>query len=135
QKYIAELLRGETTPPTPSAMLAKSGEQWQKVASLRATDLTTLRRELKGDLDWIVMKAIENDRSRRYDTANALALEIERYLSDEPILARPPTPSYRFQKFVRRNRFAAFAGAVALLALVIGTVAFGTGLLKTMQAE
>ena len=135
QQYIAELVRGETDPPTPSTMLAKSGEQGQKVASLRATDLTTLRRELKGDLDWIVMKAIENDRSRRYDTANALALEIERYLSDEPILARPPSASYRFQKFVRRNRFAALAGAVALLALVIGTVAFGIGLLKTMQAE
>ena len=81
------------------------------------------------------MKAIENDRSRRYDTANALADDIERYLGDEPILARPPTASYRFQKFVRRNRFAAFAAAVALLALVIGTVGFGIGLLKTIKAE
>jgi len=57
-----------------------------------------------GDLDWIVMKALEKDRARRYETANGLAMDIERYLADEPVVARPPSRLYRFRKLVRRNR-------------------------------
>ena len=75
---------------------------------------------LRGDLDWIVLKALEKDRTRRYPTANDLALDIRRYLESEPILARPPSATYRFRKLVRRNKLV-FAGVGAFAAaLVIG---------------
>ena len=70
----------------------------------RKTDLNKLRHVSHGDLDWIVMKCLEKDRTRRYDTANALAMEIERHLNNEPVLAGPPSGAYRLRKFVRRNR-------------------------------
>ena len=82
-----------------------------------------LRSELQGDLDWIVMKALEKDRNRRYETANGLAMDVRRYLDNEPVSARPPSRLYRFQKLVRRNK-AVFAGGTAVVvALMAG---FGT---------
>src|SRR5262249_48149399 len=79
-----------------------------------------LLQEVRGDLDWIVMKCLEKDRARRYDTANGLAMDIQRYLDNEPIVARPPSQLYRLSKLMRRNKLAfAAAGAVAL-ALVAG---------------
>jgi hypothetical protein len=75
---------------------------------------------LKGDLDWIVMKALEKDRARRYETANGLATDIERYLNNEPVVARPPSRRYRFQKLVRRNKVVFAAGVAVTAALVIG---------------
>src|SRR5438445_1213690 len=77
---------------------------------------------LRGDLDWIVMKALEKDRARRYETANGLAMDVQRYLSNEPVVARPPSKLYRFQKMARRNKLAFAAGAAVLLALVAGLV-------------
>jgi len=75
---------------------------------------------LRGDPDWIVMKALEKDRARRYETANGLARDVQHYLADEPVIARPPSNLYRFQKLARRNKLAfAAAGAVALM-LVLG---------------
>jgi poly-gamma-glutamate capsule biosynthesis protein CapA/YwtB (metallophosphatase superfamily) len=75
---------------------------------------------LRGDLDWIVMKCLEKDRGRRYETANGLATDIQRHLNNEPVVARPPSNLYRFQKMVRRNRLA-FAAVVGIAAaLVIG---------------
>ena len=72
---------------------------------------------VRGDLDWIVMKCLEKDRTRRYDTANGLAADLKRHLNDEPVIARPPSTAYRFQKLVRRNKFAfAATGAVSVLA-------------------
>jgi serine/threonine protein kinase/Flp pilus assembly protein TadD len=75
---------------------------------------------LRGDLDWIVMKCLEKDRARRYETANGLATDIQRHLSNEPVIARPPSNLYRFQKLVRRNKLAFAAGAGIAAALVIG---------------
>src|SRR5204863_4438009 len=78
---------------------------------------------IKDDLDWVVMKCLEKERARRYETANGLAADIERHLRNEPVIARPPSNTYRFQKLVRRNKLAfAAVGAVAA-ALVLGIVA------------
>jgi hypothetical protein len=79
--------------------------------------------QLKGDLDWIVLKALEKDRTRRYETVNGLVMDIERYLNDEPVLARPPSRSYRFQKLVRRNQGVFTAVGAVAAALILG---FGT---------
>ena len=77
---------------------------------------------MSGDLDWVVMKCLEKDRGRRYETANGLALELLRYLADEPVLAGPPSAAYRLRKFARRNRAAVFLGT--LLAASIAAVLF-----------
>src|SRR5438552_19098805 len=75
---------------------------------------------LRGDLDWIVMKTLEKDRTRRYETANALAMDIQRHLNNEPVMARPPSSLYRFQKLVRRNKLAFAAASAVAAALVMG---------------
>ena len=78
---------------------------------------------MRGELDWIVMKCLEKDRSRRYETANQLGMEIQRYLSDEPVLAGPPSAGYRLRKFLQRNRGRAIAASLLLLAVISGIVA------------
>ena len=78
--------------------------------------------QLHGDLDWIVLKCLEKDRTRRYATANGLAMDIEHYLHEEPVLARPPSQLYRLQKLVRRNRMVCLFGAAAVAALLLGTI-------------
>ena len=83
---------------------------------------------LRGDLDWVVMKCLEKDRTRRYETANGLALDIERHLNNEPITARPPSSTYRFWKLVRRNKLGFVAAAAVLLALLLGIIATSLGL-------
>jgi serine/threonine protein kinase/WD40 repeat protein len=117
----------ETDPPKPSTRLTtadkddrEADEQRQRIARLRQSEPSTLRRELRGDLDWIVLKAMEKERSRRYETANGLAMDIGRYLDDEPVVARPPSTFYRFQKLVRRNRLAFVGSAGFVLALLLG---------------
>jgi len=91
-----------------------------RASSRRLLQVKELIRLLRGDLDWIVMKALEKDRTRRYDTANGLAQDIARHLNNEPILARPPTQVYRFQKMVRRNKLAFAAASAVLVALILG---------------
>jgi len=125
----------EKDPPTPSTRVRTLGEKTAKVAHGRRTDSASLSRMLRGDLDWIAMKALEKDRARRYETVNSLAMDIRRYLTDEPVLARPPTAAYRFRKFARRHRAALVAGvgmAVLLLAAVAGT---SVGLMRARVAE
>jgi serine/threonine protein kinase len=85
-------------------------------------NLHTIQRELRGDLDWIVMKCMEKDRSRRYDTANGLAADLKRHLDNEPVLARPPSATYRFQKALRRNKLAFAATAAIILTPAAGIV-------------
>jgi non-specific serine/threonine protein kinase/serine/threonine-protein kinase len=92
-------------------------------------------REVKGDLDWIVMRALNHDRSRRYPSAAALADDIDRYLRQEPVAAGPPAFSYRFGKFLRRNRVTAVAAAVAALALITGATAATVGYFRANRAE
>jgi WD40 repeat protein/serine/threonine protein kinase len=112
-----EMLRliKEEEPPRPSTRLSGSGPL-PAVAAQRKLEPTKLTKLVRGDLDWIAMKALEKERGRRYETANALSRDIQRYLSDEAVEACPPSRSYRLRKFARKNR-AALVTAAALLAL------------------
>ncbi len=90
---------------------------------------------MRGELDWIVMKALEKDRNRRYETANGFAADVQRYLADEPVLACPPSASYRFQKFARRNKVALATTAVIAAVLVLGIVVSTWQAVRAMRAE
>jgi serine/threonine protein kinase len=111
----------EREPARPSVRLnTLKREALSVTAENRRADPSKLSSHLQGDLDWIVMKALEKDRGRRYETANGLAMDVQRYLSNEPVVARPPSWSYRFQKLVRRNRVVFIAGSAVAAALVAG---------------
>jgi serine/threonine protein kinase len=111
----------EREPHRPSTKLdVLSADELTATAARRHIEPPKLRLLLKGDLDWIVMKCLEKDRKRRYETANGVAMDVQRYLNNEPIVARPPSQWYRFQKLVRRNRVAFAAATVVALALVTG---------------
>ncbi len=111
----------EQYPQRPSTMVTTmQGNELQATAKRRQSEPLKLISALNGDLDWIVMKALEKERQRRYQTANALAMEIQRYLDHEPVLARPPSRFYRLRKLVRRNQIAFAAAAAVFLALAAG---------------
>ena len=112
----------EEEPPRPSNRLSSLGDQATALAGNRATDPKQLARLLAGDLDWIVMKALEKDRDRRYATTASLAEDVERYLRHDAILARPPSAAYKLRKFVQRNRTAVLAAAAVAAALLLGTL-------------
>jgi serine/threonine protein kinase/WD40 repeat protein len=113
----------EKEPQCPSTRLATLGaDQLTMTAKRRSADTSKLMHQLKGDLDWIVMKCLEKDRSRRYDTANGLAADLKRHLDNEPVVARPPSTAYRFQKAFRRNKLAFIAMAAVACALLLGIV-------------
>jgi WD40 repeat protein/serine/threonine protein kinase len=136
-KGYAEMQRiiREKDPPRPSTKLMTLGGQLAHIARHRRATAEQLRKSVRGDLDWIVMKAIEKDRTRRYETANGLARDIERHLHSEPVTARPPSRLYRFQKLVRRNK-AVFAGvAVVAAALVMGLTVSAVSLVRERQAR
>jgi eukaryotic-like serine/threonine-protein kinase len=119
----------EKEPVRPSTRLATmQADELTTTAKRRSTDAPKLVHQLRGDLDWIVMKCLEKDRTRRYDTANGLAMDLKRYLSNEPVVARPPSTAYRIQKAVRRHKLSFAAGAAVALALLIGAA------VSTMQA-
>ena len=111
----------EQEPQRPSTMVTTlQRTELTATAEHRHAEPPKLISLLRGDLDWIVMKALEKDRRRRYETANGLAMDIKRYLNSEPVLARPPTRLYRFQKLVRRNKVVFAAGSAVAAALFIG---------------
>jgi serine/threonine protein kinase/tetratricopeptide (TPR) repeat protein len=110
----------EEDPQRPSLRISTQGREATGVAELRKTDLQSLTRALRGDLDWVVMKALEKDRTRRYETAEGLSLDIRRYLGNEPVSARPPSTIYRLGKFVRRNRAAVTVATVVTAAMMAG---------------
>jgi serine/threonine protein kinase/Flp pilus assembly protein TadD len=111
----------EKEPPRPSARLSTMvKEELSTTAQRRRASPPELVDLLRGDLDWIVMKCLEKDRARRYETANGLAMDIQRHRNNEPVLARPPSKVYRFEKLVRRNKLAFAAAAAVTIALVIG---------------
>jgi tetratricopeptide (TPR) repeat protein len=111
----------EKEPPRPSTRLSTmAADALTTTAKHRHTDVPKLIHLLRGDLDWIVMKALDKDRTRRYETANGLAMDIQRHLNNEPVVARSPSRLYRFQKLVRRNKLAFAAGAAVVTVLVIG---------------
>jgi WD40 repeat protein/serine/threonine protein kinase len=111
----------EEEPPKPSTRLSTMGESLSKVSSQRKTEPAKLSALVKGDLDWIVMKALEKDRLRRYETASSFAADVRRFLADEPIEARPPSTWYRFRRMARRNKMALTTAAIVAAALVVGT--------------
>jgi tRNA A-37 threonylcarbamoyl transferase component Bud32/tetratricopeptide (TPR) repeat protein len=131
QAALDEVLRmiREDDPPTPSRRLGAS-EALPSVAANRRTEPSRLGRLVLGDLDRVVMKALEKDRERRYESAAALADDIDRFLNHEPVSAGPPTATYRLRKFVRRNRAAVTAAGLVLIALVVGVVGTTWGLVR-----
>jgi serine/threonine protein kinase/WD40 repeat protein len=109
----------EKEPVRPSTRIATlNREELTTTAKRRSTDTSKLLHQLKGDLDWIVMKCLEKDRTRRYETANGLVADLKRHLNNEPIVARPPSAAYRFQKAIRRNKLM-FTAAVAIAAALL----------------
>lgn len=117
---LCRILR-EKEPLRPSVMLGTlSHDELAAVAGQRRIDPSSLIGLERGDLDWIVMKTLEKDRARRYETASELALDVQRFLQSEPVLARPPSRIYQFQKMVRRNQLAFAAAAAVALALLLG---------------
>ncbi|HKI33834.1 MAG TPA: protein kinase [Gemmataceae bacterium] len=125
----------EEEPPRPSTRLSSLGGAATILAGNRGTDVRRLAQLLRGDLDWIVMKALEKDRNRRYETPSAFAADVERFLHDEAILARPPSALYRLRKFARRNRAAVLTAATVAILLIIGIAGTSLGLVWAMRAE
>ncbi len=119
---IRRIIR-EQEPPKPSTKISSLGETATSVSAHRGTDPRGLSKLVMGDLDVIVMKALEKDRTRRYDTASGFAADVQRFLEDEPIVARPPSLTYRLTKFARRNRVAVMTSTLVLASLVSGVVA------------
>jgi serine/threonine protein kinase/tetratricopeptide (TPR) repeat protein len=118
---IRRIIR-EEDPPRPSTRLSESANTLPSVAAQRNTEPAKLARLVRGELDWIVMRALEKDRSRRYETPNGFAMDVQRYLADEPVLACPPSASYRLRKFVRRNKAViAAAGLVLFFLMLLGS--------------
>jgi eukaryotic-like serine/threonine-protein kinase len=131
----AEMMRiiREDTPHKPSTRLSTLGESSVEAAEQRHTDVKKLGLVLRGDLDWIVMKCLEKDRTRRYDTATSLAEDIVRHLKDEPVIAGPPGTGYKLSKFVRRNRGRVAGFAMMIAVLFIGVVGTSYGMLWAMH--
>jgi serine/threonine protein kinase len=118
---IRRIIR-EVEPPRPSSRLSTvAGEERTIIARARQVEPDKLKHLVEPDLDWIVMKAIEKDRTRRYETANGLALDIQRFLADEPVSATPPSAGYQFRKFARRNKVALRVAAVLAAATAVST--------------
>jgi serine/threonine protein kinase/tetratricopeptide (TPR) repeat protein len=131
-----ELLRliKEEEPPRPSARLSDC-DSLPSVAAQRQLEPVRLTRLVRGELDWIVMKCLEKDRSRRYETANGLARDVQRYLSDESVEACPPSAGYLLRKFVRRNKGPMLAASIISLLLVGGIVGTTWGLIRADRAR
>jgi serine/threonine protein kinase/WD40 repeat protein len=128
---MLEMLRviREQEPSRPSTKLSTS-DGLPTLAANRGTEPAKLTKLVRGELDWIVMKAMEKDRGRRYETANGFAMDVQRFLADEPVLACPPSVLYRFRKFARRNRGPVLAASLVLLAMAAGIVGTTWGLIQ-----
>src|SRR5262245_21526709 len=131
-----EILRliKEIEPQRPSLKISTS-ITLPALAAQRSLDPAQLSRTVRGDLDWIVMKALEKDRARRYETTTGLARDIERYLSNEPVQARPPSTTYRLRKFTERNKVAVAAGLLIAVSLFLGTVISTWQAVRATNAE
>src|SRR5579864_7302517 len=118
----------EEEPPKPSTRLSDSGEALASISAQRHMEPAKLSKLMRGELDWIVMKTLEKDRNRRYESASSFAADVERYLNDEPVQACPPTAGYRLRKFVRRHKGPVVTASVILALLVGGIVGTTVGL-------
>ena len=130
---VLRLVR-EEDPPKPSTRLT-STEQLPSIAANRGLEPKRLSGVVRGELDWIVMKCLEKDRNRRYETADGLARDLERYLRDEPVEASSPGVGYRLRKFLKRNKGRVTAVALVLAALVAGTMGTTWGMIRAEQAR
>jgi eukaryotic-like serine/threonine-protein kinase len=130
---IRRMIR-EEEPPRPSIRLS-STDTLPSLAIFRHTEPATLKKLVRGEIDWIVMKALEKDRTRWYETASGLARDIQRYLDDEVVEARPPSPGYRIGKFVRRHKAQVIASGLVLLALIAGIAGTTWGLIREARAK
>src|SRR5262249_33253911 len=119
----------EQEPPKPSTKLS-SAHALPTLSANRGTEPKRLTALLRGELDWIVMKALEKDRSRRYETANAFAADVQRYLTGEPVQAVPPSAGYRLRKFLRRHRGSVLAASLILFALLGGIAGTTWGMIR-----
>jgi tetratricopeptide (TPR) repeat protein len=125
----------EDEPQRPSTRLSTMGDQARSISAQRKSDPRRLGELIRGELDWIVMKALDKERARRYETADGLASDIQRYMRDEPVEACPPSALYRVTKFVRRNKALVLTAAAVLLTLIGGIVGTTFGLLRAEQAR
>jgi eukaryotic-like serine/threonine-protein kinase len=135
-KGLHEVLRviREVDPQRPSAKLSTS-KMRASIAALRGIEPGALGKLLSGDLDWIVMKALEKDRNRRYDTAIGLSMDLQRYLAGETVLAAPPSRLYRVRKFIRRNRSSVIAASLVLFSLIGGMAGTTYGLFRARDEQ
>ncbi len=131
-----EMLRmvREVDPPRPSTKVS-TAEALPSIAASRDIEPEQLKRALRGDLDWIVMKALEKDRTRRYETANGFAADVLRHLAYEPVQAAPPSRAYRMRKFVRKHRGAVVAASLVVLALLGGILGTTWGLIRAERSR
>jgi WD40 repeat protein/serine/threonine protein kinase len=132
---VGEILRmiREEEPPRPSNRLSASGDELAQLAVYRKSDSLKLPKLVRGDLDWIAMKALDKDRGRRYETASAFAADVQRFLDDEPVDARPPSASYRMRRFIKRHRGAVIAVSLLLLTLSAGVVGTSWGWIEALS--
>jgi serine/threonine protein kinase len=132
---LLEVLRivREVEAPRPSAKLSTS-DALPSVAANRGTEPAKLSKLMRGELDWLVLKALEKDRARRYESANGLARDVQRYLADEIVEARPPSAGYRVRKFVRRHKTQVLAAGLVLAALLAGIAGTTVGLIRATRA-
>jgi tetratricopeptide (TPR) repeat protein len=133
---VLETLRfvREMEPPRPSARLSRANDA-TIIAANRSIEPAKLTRLLRGELDWVVMKCLEKDRNRRYETANGLARDIQRYLTNVPVEARPPSVSYHLRKFLHRNRGPVLAALAVVVMLVAGVIGTSVGMVRAWHAE
>lgn len=136
QDALLEILRviREEEPPRPSTRLSTS-DALASIAATRRTEPAKLARLMRGELDWIVMKCLEKDRSRRYETANGLARDLEHYLHDEPVLACPPSAGYRLKKLARRHKKVVATASAFVLLLLLGALVSAWQAIRATVAE
>ena len=130
---VRRLIR-EEEPPRPSARLS-STDTLPSIAAGRQTEPVRLTKLVRGELDWIVMKALEKDRTRRYETANGFAMDVQRHLAGEPVLAAPLSAAYRLKKFVRRHKRQVTGASFVLFALLAGMAGTSWGLIEARHAK
>ncbi len=134
---LGEMLRmiREDDPAKPSTRISQSGDALPSISAQRNTEPAALPKIMRGELDWIVMKCLEKDRSHRYETANGLARDIQRHLNDEPVEACPPSAGYRLRKFLRRYRGPVAAASVIAVLLVAGIVGTTWGMVEALNQK
>ena len=136
QAALTEMIRliKEEEPSKPSTRVSTDASL-PSLAALRQTEPRKLTAALRGELDWIVLKCLEKNRDRRYETVNSLSQDVLRFLADEPVLAGPPSARYRLQKFVKRNRTGVLIATLLTLALVAGTIGTTSGMIWALTEK